>query len=187
MNTGKLIWAAMALGLASAVLAGDDGKHETVIKVVKSGGDADVRIELDSNDMGFNLDDLQVGESRSVVDDDGRSILITREDDGFSFNVDGETIELPMLHGAHGGATWVGKDADVDVHFIGKKAFLDEDGVDGPVVITGKAVDEATRLAIEAAFESSGHAGGVTFIDSETSHDGEHRVKVIRKQVKLEK
>jgi phage gp45-like len=187
MNTGKLIWAAMALGLASAVLAGDDGKHETFIKVVKAGGDSDVRIELDSDDMGFNLDDLQVGETRSVVDDEGRSILITREEEGFSFNVDGEIVQLPMLHGEHDGTVWIGDETDVDVHVIGKQAFIDEGSIDGPVIITGQAVDEATRQAIEAALQSSGHAGEVTFIDRETAHDGERRVKVIRKQVKLEK
>ena len=89
------------------MLAGDDGKHERIIKVVKTGGDSDIHIEIDSNDMGFNLDDLQVGESRSVVDDDGRSILVTRSDDGFSFTVDGKTIDLPALHREHESDVWV--------------------------------------------------------------------------------
>ena len=158
MNTGKLIWAAMALALTSAVLAGDDGKHERIIKVVKTGGDSDIHIELDSDDMGFNLDDLQVGESRSVVDDDGRSILVTRSDDGFSFTVDGKTIDLPALHGEHESDVWVEKGTDVDVHVIGKKAFIDEGSIDGPVIITGTALDEATRQAIEAALQTESGA-----------------------------
>ena len=73
------------------------------------------------------------------------------------------------------------------MHVIGKKAFIDEGSIDGPVIITGTALDEATRQAIEAALQSSGHAGDVTYIDRESTHDGEHRVKVIRKHVKLEK
>jgi hypothetical protein len=95
MKTGKILPLALALGLAATAFAGEETHMK--IAVVKDDGDGDVRIELDSDDIGFNLDELQVGESRSVVDKSGQSILITRTTAGYTFDVDGETIDMPLI------------------------------------------------------------------------------------------
>jgi len=36
---------------------------------------------------------MQVGDNRSVVDKNGRSILVTRAEENFSFDIDGKTID----------------------------------------------------------------------------------------------
>jgi hypothetical protein len=43
-----------------------------------------------------------LGKIKTVLDDSGRSILITREADGYKIDVDGKTIDLPLFDGKHG-------------------------------------------------------------------------------------
>ena len=56
--------------------------------------------ELDETDVSS----LEVGESMTFYSDEGREILVTREDDGFDISIDGESLDLPRLvGGADGG------------------------------------------------------------------------------------
>ena len=79
MKIGKILSLAMALGLATTAFAGEQMKMK--IAVVEDDGHGDIRIELDSDDIGFNLEELQEGESRSIVDKSGQSIVVTRKAD----------------------------------------------------------------------------------------------------------
>lgn len=65
---------------------------------------------------------MQVGETQSIVDESGRSVLITREEQGFKFEVDGKTVILPEMGAAGEYMTFIdGSDitADFDVEIIG--------------------------------------------------------------------
>ena len=110
----------VALILASAAFAGEEMHTKMKIAVVDGSDDGEVRIELDSDELGFNLHDMQVGENQAITDAAGRNILVTRETEGFVFNVDGKEIKLPAFDGDHD-AVWVEKfdaDADIDVHVM---------------------------------------------------------------------
>jgi hypothetical protein len=187
MKLRNIAFVIATLGLAAAALAGEDVKTKIVIAVVDSDGDGEVRFDLNSDDLGFDLHDMQEGENRSIVDESGRTILITREADGFSFDVDGKTIKMPLFDGGHHGSVWIDGDdvGNIDVHVMRDAHFGTAGVMDGITIISGKPIDEATQQAIESLLESSGHGDGVRFIDSDRAHGGIHKIKVIKKKVEV--
>lgn len=174
MKFGKSVLFLVSMTLASVALAGHHEKTRMVIVVDDDTDGEETRVELDSRDLGFSLRDLQVGESRSVVDSQGRSILITRLDDGFEIDVDGKKVDLPAFHGGHHREhmAMVHPHAAVPIH-----------GPDGILIISGESVDEATRQQITALLEAAGHTSGVRFIDHESAKSGQHRIKIVEKRI----
>ena len=130
--------------------------------------------------MGFNLHDMQEGEMQSITDESGRSILITREADGFKFDVDGKTIELPIFDVEHG-AMWIDNDmsTDVNVRVYGDSHAFAHKAASGVTVISGKVVDEATQEAIRSLLISSGHDNGVEFIEAGSGLEGLHEIEAL--------
>ena len=142
MKAKTLISMTAAMVLASAAYASEDMHTKMKIAWVDGSDDGDVHIELDSAELGFDLHDMQVGENQSFVDGSGRNVLVTREEDGFTLNVDGKVIELPIMSGVHDGEhekVWIQKfdgDADVDVHVV-----HDEDHGDRKVKVIRKKIE----------------------------------------------
>ena len=178
-----------AISLAAAAIAGEEIRHKMAIAVVGDDGSGETRIELDSDDLGFNLHDMQVGENRSIIDKSGRTILVTREEDGFKFDVDGKTIKMPAFDGHHEGAMWMsdGDITDVDVHVMHDADMATAHSMDGVMIISNKPVDEATQQAIKSMLESAGHGSEVHFVDSGSGMGGAHKVRVIKKKVEVTK
>jgi hypothetical protein len=180
---------------AAMAYAGDTEQHKMKIELISDDGGDATHLTLDSADLGFNLHDLEVGENRSVVDKEGRPILITRNEKGFSFDVDGKTIDMPALDGAHGESNvWVmkgdhGDNIDIDVemlheagsggHTMATKVF----GAEGVMIISEKEIDEATQSVIRMALESAGHEG-VHFAGGH-GDGGPHKVHVVKKVVEV--
>lgn len=189
MKIGKILSLTMALGLATTVFAGEQMKMK--IAVVEDDGHGAIRIELHSDDIGFNLEELQEGESRSIVDKSGQSIVVTRKADGFTFDVDGETIDMPMFEGDHDSMVWIDEDGktDVDVHVMRKAKFIGEDHLGSTMIMSAEPIDEATQQVIKSALESAGHDSEVHFMTHDAhhseGHDGKHRVKMHRKVIEL--
>lgn len=159
------------VGLAGIALAGED-----------------MRIVINSEELGFDLRDLhgmQEGENRSIVDESGRNILITREADGFTLNIDGEIIELPMLFGGHHAMAWSedGDEVDVNVHVMHRKQLFGRHGMDGTMIVSPKPIDDDTQQQIKLLLESAGYESEVNFIDREAMHDGQVIIKRIEKTV----
>ncbi len=178
----------VVIGLfATTVWSGEEAHHEMKIAIVESDGDSETRIELDSDDMGFNLHDMQVGENRSIVDREGRSILVTRGEDNFAFEIDGKTIEMPAFDGHDRGNVWVSKgdfapEGDFDIRVMHDGRAPRAMGMEGVMIVSEKEIDEATQQIIRTALESTGHenvhfAGG--------HEGGPHRVHVIKKVVEV--
>ncbi len=178
MRLETSIFALAALGLSAASLAGDVHKTKMKIAVVDDSGDGTTRITLDSDELGFNLHDLQEGESRTITDASGKNVLVTRTAGGFSFDVDGKTIEVPAIGEGHHGAMFIGAEHEEDVDI--------QVGPVGPVIITGQPVDAATQEQIRLLLQSAGHDGEVSFVDNAGTHDGPHKMKIIRKQTHVE-
>ena len=157
------------VGLAGSALAGGD-----------------VTVAINSDELGFDLRDLhgmQEGENRSIVDESGRNILITREADGFTLNIDGEIVELPMLFGGHHAMAWAedGDEVDVNVHVMRRAQFADSHDMDGTMIISRKPIDDATKQQIKLLLESAGYESDVNFIDREAAHGEQIIIKKVPK------
>ncbi len=144
----------------------------------------DVTIAINSEELGFDLRDLhsmQEGENRSIIDESGRNILVTREADGFTLNIDGEIIELPMLFGGHHAMAWSedGDEVDVNVHVMRRAQFAGRHDMDGTMIISGEPIDDATQQQIRILLESAGYESDVNFIDREAAHGEQIIIKRI--------
>ena len=160
--------------LAAVALAGEE--HEMKIEIaVDDGTSAPTVIRLDSDDMGFKLHELQEGESRSVVDGTGQSILITRMADGFVFDVDGKKIKVPGMHDDHMAYVSVDadRDMDIDVRVMKRIEVKGDANPDDVTIISGKTLDDSTKEAIRSVLISAGHAGKTLFLDGSELH-GDH-------------
>lgn len=183
----------VVMGLfAATVWSGEESHQKIEIKVISDDGGDSTHFVLDSDELGFNLHDMQVGENQSVIDKEGRAVLITRTENGFSFEVDGKTIEMPAFDGLHEKNVWVSKgefapDVDIDVRVMHKgmhpgmapHMMMGDEGV---MIISGKEIDAATQRVIRTALESAGHesvhfAGG--------GEGGPHQIHVIEKVVEV--
>ena len=169
--------------------------HERKLQIAIDDGTGDGQFFIDMDDGdALDLDDLQLGETRSVVDNNGRPILITRTENGIELNVDGKQIALPDVTQAVD-ANWVAGVADVEVdvaHAVRVERFGSERGV---TIISGKEIDEATRSGIRSLLSSAGYSSDVNFVDGESmairidgaqgamQQDVHRHVKVISKEV----
>ena len=150
---------AVALMLAVPAWAGDAVERHVKIKVMTDEGGE--MTELD-------LSDLQVGETRWITSDSGKDISITREEDGYRLDIDGEETFIgspgdgmhnrimvqAMGHGDGEGlheamqSVWVTDDHKV-IH-------LDTEGADG-VFISGLGdLDENQKADIIDALRAAG-------------------------------
>ncbi len=171
---------AVAIMFATAAFSGDKGHQKMEIKVVSDDGSGESVVVLDSKALGFDMHEMQVGENRSVVDKNGRPVLITRTESGFTLDVDGKTIDLPAIRGHHGDKIWAhgAHNGDMDIRVI--RAHADAGGragMDGVLIVSDKEIDAATQDMIRAALEAAGH-DGVRFVDKKDG--GPHQVHVIR-------
>ena len=172
--------------IASAAVAGDEKKAQIIIAVDGDDGGKQV-MHFVGDDAGTVLDDLEVGEKQTLTDTDGRQVTVQRTADGMVFEVDGQTIEMPEIHGEH----------HVEIHAAGhgKEVQIEErrevrvvksDGDSGVTVISREAIDEATRERIRQALRDSGRKDEVTFVDTAELEGGagagtRKEVRIIRK------
>ena len=184
-----LFWAFL---LATAAVAGEE--HRTHIKIaVEDDGSGQQSFIFDSDDSGFDLQSLAVGETRAVTDASGNVANVSRTEAGFEVEVAGETISLGDLGTEEDFAMHMHDDAhavdvDTDVVIEGSKQIRivkKGDAADNVTVISGGAIDEATRQRIREALASAGMDTEVEFIDStEFDTNGARKeVRIIRKEL----
>ena len=180
--------------LASGLAIADDVEVKKEIKVVVAGdGDA---VEWVSSGTDLDLDSLAVGETRTIENESGEPITVTRTAEGLSFDINGEAITIPdidangphMAFVGHGGdhenidIRVIRKDGDGDMQFVGHDAVaIQSHHPEGITIISGNALDDSVKESIRSVLISAGLDDEVRFIDS--SHHGEHRVRVIEKKV----
>jgi hypothetical protein len=187
MNAKQTATLLATILFATAAYSGEKEHHKMEIKVIADDGQGATHLTLDSDELGFNLHDMQLGENRSVVDKEGRSILVTRGEENFIFNIDGKEIEIPAFDGHDGSNVWVSKvdfDEDIDMHVMhdgmAPDVMFEAEGV---MIFSGKAIDEATQQVIRTALESAGHEN-VNF--SGGGEGGPHGVHVVSGAVEVE-
>lgn len=184
--------AAFALPLAAAE---SDRNYELRIAIDDGTPDGQLFIELDEATSGIELDGLQIGESQSIVDSSGRTLLVTRTSEGFELNVDGRIIELPPLDDDPvGGMNPAGPDdSAIEIERHVRVVDATATSADVITIISSAAIDEATREAIRQTLGAAGHDADVEFIDAtglpmttEANRNGsqvERRVKVISREI----
>ncbi len=163
-------------------------ESRVVIAEHDGAGGEPIRIDLSGEELGFDLQDLQFGESRSVVDRSGRSILITRTEQGYDFEVDERTISMPAFeHPAEGVAIVDLSEGEFDVKVMNSGHAIAAAVPAGITVITPDPLDESTQASIRSVLQAAGHEEAVTFVDQSTMPQGHstgaHAIKVIQKEV----
>lgn len=93
---------ALAACCATVAMAGDDAIEKTTIKLVN--GD-----EVST----FNADDLAIGETRQLVAEDGRNIIVSRTEEGLDID-DGTDLTQVKLLPPGGDLHWISDDANDD-------------------------------------------------------------------------
>jgi hypothetical protein len=199
MKTLRLLALAGSMIFVTAAVAQDEVHREMKIVVAGTSPDDSATIHwIGSGDAGLDMEAMQVGESQSIVDESGRSILVTRAEDGFKFDVDGETIVLPNFGdvGAFGTrAEYItlaeGSDvtADFDVEIVGDDHAMSTVaspvfGNGGVTIISGEPLDASTQESIKAVLQSAGRDDEVTFINHGSDGDG-RQIKMIKQRVEL--
>ena len=202
MTMNRILSLLLATGLLSAgilsadsALAGDSNatwESQRELRVVIAGNDGaggePIRIDLSGEELGFDLQDLQFGESRSVVDGSGRNILITRTETGYDFAVDGRTISMPAFE-QHAELVEIVdlSEGEFDVEGMSSGMAFTAAGPAGITVIAPDALDESTQAGIRSVLQAAGHEEAVTFIDQSSmpqAHSGSaHAIKMIEKEV----
>jgi len=189
--TALICWVCL---MATSAIAGEE--HRTRIEIeVDDDASGQRSFSFDSLDAGFDLDSMAIGETRTLTDQAGNMADIRRTDDGFEFDLNGETIELDHLHatdGLHG-------DHDIDVQVnesgadsvaVKKVKMISTDDSDGVTIISSGEIDAATREQIREALASGDQKGDVLFIDgSDLDAHGDSQVqrkrevRIIKKEV----
>ncbi len=185
MNFKKIAVLIAACLFAATAFAGEKIHHKVEVVVVGDGHDGETRIVLNSDDLGFDLHDMQVGENQSIVDKDGRAILVTRTEEGFTFDVDGKTIKMPLFEGHGNSSVWFGDGdymADIDVHVMHDRMSANSMHMEGVIIFSGKEIDAATQQVIRSALESAGHSE-VSFAGGD--ENALHHVRVIKNVVEV--
>lgn len=176
-----LIWAIL---LAGSAAAGD--QQHAVIKIAIADDDQGRQTFMfDSDHTGLDLQNMAVGEARTLTDASGNVATVSRTVDGFELDVAGETVPLAILDSPHDPDTFMhGDGSHGDAHTVRKIKMIKTDDDEGVTVISGAAIDEATRQKIRDVLLSAGHDSEVEFIDGSELDDGIRKeVRVIRKEV----
>lgn len=176
--------AAVLLSTAASAEIEETKEIKVVVKSTATGDDT--AIHWTSHGSDFDIHDMQVGESRSFVDDAGRAVLLTKETDGFSFNVDGKTVRVPEIGAPGEYMTLVdGSDAtaNFDVEIAGDALPVAKTNT--VTIISDEPLDATTQESIKAVLLSAGRDDDVSFVDRSAAVAGK-RVHLIRKTVEIE-
>ncbi len=144
----QLISAVTAIAMLCALTAQIEADEPVVVKkekvkVIVAGDDSEPQV------VQLNGDDLEIGESRQIFTDDGKEIVVSRSEEGLEVSVDGETIDIGALHGAHG------HDGNIQVHHKVIEHLADGDAK--AMVFVGKGGHEVDIEQIVADHGGKAH------------------------------
>jgi len=167
MNTLKLVALIVLLAFGTTMAQEVEKKMEIKIKVA-DGNDETSAVHWSSDDMDFDMQELEVGETRTIESESGKTVTITRAEEGFNFDVDGKSVMMPDMgvHGTHmafvdDGAMREAIDVDVETDVRVMQAHHP----DGVTIVSGKPLDQSVKDSIRSVLISAGNDEEVTFID----------------------
>jgi hypothetical protein len=124
-----------------------------------------------SNDIDFDIEDLAMGESRTIENESGKTVIITRAEEGFVFDVDGKAVMMPHLGapGSHmpfaGMPVEPGEPMDIDVRMMAGPHVMRPHHPEGITIVSGKPLDDSVKESIRSVLISAGNDDEVTFIE----------------------
>lgn len=192
MKLIKLAALAVLMTFGSAMAQEVEKKME--VKVMVKSDDSTEPTELNWVSDDADLENLAVGESKTLTGESGEEVTVTRTEDGMQFDIDGETIVLPEMdgmghHGEH--MVFVSKEGahdmeveDIDVRVVGHgSGMMQAHHPEGVTIISAEPLDESTKDSIRSVLISAGNDDEVIFIDGS---DENRQVKVIKKQIQVQ-
>ncbi|MDH3337234.1 MAG: hypothetical protein OEM85_09575 [Gammaproteobacteria bacterium] len=149
--------------LVSWTAQGEEQKQMRLKIAVDKGDESNTSFDFDSDTAGFDLQKMQVGESQTITDSSGRPALLTRTEDGFEFDIDGEKIDVTAISAVH----------DIDV-------VEEHENNDGSVRVIRKV----------KKIEPEDNDADIIIVDTDSSPDDvalhaakEHKIVVIKEKV----
>lgn len=190
--------AALAVLMAFSVASAQEAEKKMALKVVVAGDSAgsEHAVHWVGDDAG--LEDLAIGESKTITGESGREVVVTKTEDGMQFEIEGETVVMPDMgaHGSHmafvdaeGGHGDIdvrvmkmdGIHEDIDIEMMGDGAhMMQAHHPDGVTIISATPLDDSVRDSIRSVLISAGNNEEVTFVDSSVES---RQIKIIRKRV----
>ncbi len=190
MQIGKLV-VLSTIAFFGTAMAGDEVERKVAVKVVVAGDNSSDSsgYTWSSDAMDFDMQDLEVGETRVLDNESGKTVSVTRGADGYSFDIDGKTIEMPDIsaHGTH--MAFVSADdieheidiaEAIDIEVMGETHVMGGHRAEGVTIISSKPLDSSVRESIKSVLVSAGNGDEVTFIDGTNE---ENRVIMMKKKV----
>lgn len=175
MNMLKLAGLAILLTAGTALAQEVEKKMAIKVMIADGSNDQASAVEFTDDSMDFAMQNLEIGETRTIESDSGDTISITRAEQGFRFDHDGESVMMPDI-GAHGtmmtmveaGAMHDAINVDSAVHLVRP---LHPEGV---TIVSGKPLDQSVKDSIRSVLISAGNNEEITFVDG--SQDGQQIV-----------
>ncbi len=186
MNSVKLATLAILMAFGAAV-ANEEVERKMEVKVVVEGDvatDASA-VHWSSDTMDFDLQDLSVGETRSIDSESGQPVTVTRGEDGYTFDIDGQSIVIPDIGEQAAHMAFIDTDdmdRDIDVQIVGDGHAMGPHPADGVTIISSKPLDASVRESIKSVLMSAGNDDEVTFIDGS---EDDKRIMVMKKKVEI--
>ncbi|MDX1406268.1 MAG: hypothetical protein R3192_17145, partial [Woeseiaceae bacterium] len=153
MKPFKLLALTVSLLFAAQVVADDVETESISVFVAGEAGHPPAPMHwIDSRLSGIDIHGMQVGETQSIVDDNGRSVMITREENGFRFDVDGRSIEIPEMPRFAGYASMQADPnmtADFDVEIVGGDFAMPLHEGNTVTIISGEPLDASVQESIK--------------------------------------
>lgn len=186
MELVKLASLAMLVAFGSAI-ADEAVERKMEVKVVidGEGSDSASPIHWSSDELDFDLEDLAIGETRSIDSESGQPITVTRGAEGYTFDIDGQSVVMPDIgkHEAHMAFIDTdGFDQDIDVQVIGEGHAMGAHAAEGVTIISSKPLDSSVRESIKSVLVSAGNNEEVTFIDGS---DNDKRIVMMKKRIEI--
>ncbi len=185
MNLVKLVTLAILIAFGTAT-ADEKVERSMALKVVVDGDGAEdsSAVHWSTDAMDFDLQELAIGETRVIDNESGQPVTVTRGEDGFTLDIDGQSVALPNIdeHAAHVAYRGTGDmDHDIDIEVVGSHA-MGSHRAEGVTIISSKPLDASVRESIKSVLMSAGNNDEVTFIDGS---DDAQRVMVMKKKVEI--
>lgn len=165
--------AAVVLALSStAVLAKD-----VIVIDIDDSNNSNTHLRLDSEELGYSPSDLAIGESRTHVTEDGKTVVMTRTEEGLDINVDGEDLDLPPIPAD-------AKHGHMGDHHKKMRHKMDDDSI--AVISHGELTDDQIAAIKQAMVSAGFDESKVHVMDGSKKHrkhKGKHKeIRIIREE-----
>lgn len=154
------------------VLADDDTAVAVDVEVISGTANMPAPVYLAGEGSDFQVDELAIGETRTVTGPMGEIITMTRTDEGMTIDMNGETITVPPpgVHGVHMGPIAVeGGDHAMPVTIFGATSDVSVEPRSGVTIISSEPLDASVRESIKSVLISAGNDSEVTFVDGSSN------------------